>query len=252
MQLTIGQMAREAGVSPRTLRYYEEQGLLAPQRTDAGYRVYGETDARRLAQVLALRACGLPLATIRRLFREPDADLASALRAHLRSLEKQGDSLSAAIARTKAALATIERMEDMSAKDSFKIMKEQGLRDFESTYGAEARELYGDDAIDAANARMMDLTKDEWDAKELLEEAIKVQLRLAMATDDPESDEARELAHMHERWIGIHWGAGYAPEAYLGLVDGYLKDPRFVKYYDSAAGDGATEFLVQAVHAAHA
>ncbi|MEI3377142.1 MAG: TipAS antibiotic-recognition domain-containing protein [Coriobacteriales bacterium] len=140
----------------------------------------------------------------------------------------------------------------MSTKDSFEMMKEQGLRDFESTYGAEARELYGDDAIDASNARMMDLTKDEWDAKELLEEAIKVQLRLAMATGNPEGEEARELAHMHERWISIHWGVGYEPEAYLGLVDGYLKDPRFVKYYDSAAGEGATELLVQAVHAAHA
>lgn len=38
MHMTIGQMAREAGVSTRTLRHYEEQGLLAPQRTDAGYR----------------------------------------------------------------------------------------------------------------------------------------------------------------------------------------------------------------------
>ncbi len=252
MQLTIGQTAREAGVSPRTLRYYEEQGLLAPQRTDAGYRIYGEADARRLAQILALRACHLPLPIIRRLVCDPDADLATALLAHLHSLEKRGDSLSAAITMTKAALATIERMEDMSTKDSFEMMKEQGLRDFESTYGAEARELYGDDAIDASNARMMDLTKDEWDAKELLEEAIKVQLRLAMATGNSEGEEARELAHMHERWISIHWGAGYEPEAYLGLVDGYLKDPRFVKYYDSAAGEGATELLVQAVHAAHA
>ena len=252
MQLTIGQMAREAGVSPRTLRHYEEQGLLAPRRTEAGYRVYEEADVKCLAQVLALRACHLPLPTIRSLVCDPDADLATALRTHLHSLEKQGDSLKAAITRTKAALATIERMEDMSTKDSFEMMKEQGLRDFESTYGAEARELYGDDAIDAANARMMDLTKDEWDAKELLEEAIKVQLRLAMATDDPESDESRELARMHERWIGIHWGEGYKVEEYLALVDGYLKDPRLVKYYDSAAGEGATEFLAKAVRAAHA
>lgn len=252
MQFTIGQMAQEAGVSPRALRYYEEQGLLCPQRTEAGYRVYGEADARRLAQIMALRACHLPLPTIRGLVCDPDADLAMALRAHLRSLQEQGDSLNAAIERTKAALATIERMEDMNAKDSFEMMKEQGLRDFESTYGAEARERYGDDVIDATNERMMALTKDEWDAKELLEEAIKVQLRLAMATNDPAGDAAAELAHMHERWIGVHWGEGYELAQYLALVEGYLKDPRFVRYYDSAAGEGATEFLVQAVEAAHA
>lgn len=54
---------------------------------------------------------------------------------------------------------------------------------------------------------------------------------------------------MHERWIAIHWGTGYGKDAYLGLVRGYLADPRFVEYYDSAAGEGATDFLVSAVEA---
>lgn len=247
MQMSVGQMAREAGVSARTLRYYEEQGLLAPQRTDAGYRVYDEADARQLAQVLALRACNVPIPTIRRLVCDRDADLAAALRAHLRSLEEQGTSLDAAIARTKAALATVERMEDMSTKDAFEMMKEQGLRDFEQEFGEEARSRYGDDAIDASNARMMALTKDEWDAKELLEESIKVQLRIAMATDDPASDAAQELVRMHRRWIDLHWGEGYDPEQYFALAEGYLADSRFVNYYDSAAGEGATGFLVKAV-----
>ena len=98
---------------------------------------------------------------------------------------------------------------------------------------------------------MMALTRDEWDAKELLEESIKVQLRLAMATGDAESPESQELVRMHKRWIGIHWGEGFAEEAYLGLVQGYLADPRFISYYDSAAGEGATAFLAQAVEAQH-
>lgn len=133
--MTIGQMAAQAGISPRALRYYEEQGLILPHRSDGGYRVYDETDARRLAQVLALRSCHLPLATIRRLMQDSGTDLASTLRVHLRALESQGASLDAAIERTRAALATIERM------------KEQGLRDFENEYGEEARGLYGDDVI---------------------------------------------------------------------------------------------------------
>lgn len=247
MTMTIGQMATQAGISPRALRYYEEQGLIAPGRSDGGYRVYDEADARRLAQVLALRSCHLPLATIRRLMQDAGTDLANTLRAHLHALESQGASLDTAIERTRAALTTIERMEDMSTKDSFEMMKEQGLRDFESQYGEEARKLYGDDVIEASNARMMALTKDEWDAKELLEESIKVQLRLAMATGDPAGDAAQELVRMHRRWIGIHWGVEPQAEQYLGLVQGYLSDPRFVSYYDLAAGEGATEFLAEAV-----
>ena len=93
----------------------------------------------------------------------------------------------------------------MTTEDSFEAMNREGLQQFEETYGTEARERYGNDAIDASNERMMNLTRDEWDAKELLEEAIKVQLRLARATDDPSSPEAAELAAMHPIWITVQW-----------------------------------------------
>ncbi len=87
-------------------------------------------------------------------------------------------------------------------------MKRNGMAEFEKRFGEEARERYGEAAIDASNERMMNLTRDEWDAKELLEESIKVQLRLAMAAKDPSAPEARELVRMHRRWIAIHWGEG--------------------------------------------
>lgn len=67
--------------------------------------------------------------------------------------------------------------------------------------------------------------------------------RIYTATDE------KRLARMHERWISIHWGPGYGKDEYLGLVCGYLADPRFVSYYDDAAGEGATAFLVKAVEA---
>lgn len=261
VSFSIGELAALAGVSTRTLRHYESCGLLLPARTANGYRVYSQADAKRLAQILAMRQCGLPLVTIRRMMSVDAEDVASAaseanihsiLDEHLRTLQMQRGSLEEAIGRTKTAIAAIERIERMDTKDAFEEMKEQGLKDFEATYGQEARKLYGDEAIDAANERMMSLTKDEWDAKELLEDAIKVQLRLAMQTGDPASVASRELAHMHERWIAVHWGEGYREEEYMGLVLGYLGDPRFVKYYDSAAGEGATDFLVRAVEAAHA
>lgn len=246
---TIGQLAALSGMSARTLRYYEEAGLLAPRRTPAGYRLYSRADERRVAQIAAMRACGLPLATICRLIGDPEADVHGALQEHLRSLRRQGESLQAAIERTAAALEAIERMRGMDTQDAFEELKRQGLEDFEQTYGREARERYGNEAIEEANARMMALSKDEWDAKELLEESIKAQLRVALAAGDAAGGEARELARMHERWIAIHWGGGYGKDAYLGLVRGYLADPRFTAYYDDAAGEGATEFLVRAIEA---
>lgn len=248
---TIGELAELAGVSTRTLRHYESLGLLVPQRAHNGYRSYSEADAKVLAQIQAMKLCGLPLATIKQLIQAAPspADIYKELTAHLHALRAQGESLNASIQRTQASLAAIERLEHMSTNDAFEELKAQGIKQFEETYGQEARELYGDETIDASNKRMMNLSQDEWDAKELLEESIKVQLRLAFADGDPESESARELARMHERWIAIHWGSTDDKRAYLGLVQGYLADPRFVAYYDSAAGEGATEFLVQAITA---
>lgn len=248
---TIGELAELAGVSTRTLRHYESLGLLVPQRAHNGYRSYSEADAKTLAQIQAMKLCGLPLATIKQLIQAAPspAEIYKELTAHLHALRAQGESLDASIRRTQASLAAIERLEHMSTTDAFEALKAQGIQQFEETYGQEARERYGDEVIDASNKRMMDLSQDEWDAKELLEEGIKVQLRLALADGNPESEDARELARMHERWIGIHWGSTDDKAAYMGLVQGYLADPRFVAYYDNAAGEGATEFLVQAVMA---
>lgn len=246
---SIGELAKQSGVSTRTLRHYDSLGLLNPKRQANGYRAYDARDAKKLAQILAMKLCGLPLGTISNIMTDSEASLHRVLSDHLQSLRAQTETLTAAIARTESALKAIERIENMTTTDAFEELKAKGLQDFEATYGEEARERYGEETIDAANARMMALSQDEWDAKELLEESIKVQLRLALATGDPTSKQAQELARMHKRWITIHWGEGYEEETYLDLVKGYLADPRFVHYYDSAAGDGATAFLVEAVMA---
>lgn len=246
---SVGQLAQMAGVSARTLRHYEDMGLLEPARAENGYRTYGPRGARRLSQILAMRACNLPLTTIRHLLRDSQASLRDTLESHLRTLRAQKKSLSDAMARTKAAIATIEGIENMDDEKRFEAIKAQELKEFEDTYGTEARRRYGDEAIDAANERIMSLTRDEWDAKDLLEEAIKVQLRLAMASGDPTGDQAAELAHMHERWMRIHWGKSYDRKTHLKLVRGYLGDPRFKDYYDTAAGNGGAEFLMRTMEA---
>ncbi len=78
MSMRIGELASLAKLAPSALRYYERAGLLGPaERTDAGYRVYGDEAVRRLAFIQRAQAIGLSIREIRELVRSPDADTAA-------------------------------------------------------------------------------------------------------------------------------------------------------------------------------
>lgn len=63
--MRIGELARRTGVSTRLLRYYEEQGLMVPQRSANGYRDYSEEFVDQIAQIRSLLDGGLPTRVIR-------------------------------------------------------------------------------------------------------------------------------------------------------------------------------------------
>jgi DNA-binding transcriptional MerR regulator len=65
--MKIGELARRTGVSVRMLRYYEAEGMLAPDRTGSGYRDYGPADETIVRRIKMLGAAGMTLETIRRL-----------------------------------------------------------------------------------------------------------------------------------------------------------------------------------------
>ncbi|MEU8417247.1 MerR family transcriptional regulator [Amycolatopsis japonica] len=62
--MRIGELARRTGVSERALRYYEEQGLLTPERRPSGYRVYGDADVAAVRRIKILLGAGLNTAQI--------------------------------------------------------------------------------------------------------------------------------------------------------------------------------------------
>ncbi len=125
--LKVGALARACGLSVRTMRYYDQIGLLPPsRRTAAGHRLYDDDDVRRLYRICLLRRTGLPLAEITRALDEPTWDLRHALPAHLEMLDHQRALSEAArrrVASMVAALGTnttpttaqfLETMEDMA------------------------------------------------------------------------------------------------------------------------------------------
>src|SRR5258707_11422839 len=103
MDYSVGQVARYAGVSVRTLHHYHEIGLLTPHgRTSVGYRRYAEPDLRRLQQVLFYRELGFPLDEIATILDDPGTDAA----AHL---SRQHALLTRRVDRLRAMVASVER-----------------------------------------------------------------------------------------------------------------------------------------------
>ncbi|WP_409186201.1 MerR family transcriptional regulator [Amycolatopsis sp. VS8301801F10] len=62
--MKIGELAHRTGVSVRALRYYEEKGVLRPERTPSGYRIFAESDVRKVAHIQTLLAAGLGMEVI--------------------------------------------------------------------------------------------------------------------------------------------------------------------------------------------
>ena len=87
MEYTVQKLARLAGISTRTLRYYDEIGLLKPARINSsGYRIYGQKEVDKLQQILFYRELELSLDAIKEIITSPSFDEVRALKEHREKL----------------------------------------------------------------------------------------------------------------------------------------------------------------------
>lgn len=101
--------ARQLGVSVKALRLYEQQGLVSPGRTAAGYRVYGPGDMARAAKVVALRALGLSLAQVAGVLGGDAASLNAALAVHETALANDIQALVGKLGKVRGIQADLVR-----------------------------------------------------------------------------------------------------------------------------------------------
>ena len=107
--LSASEAAKRLGVSTKALRIYEERGLLAPERTAAGYRVYGDGAMARAAEIVALRALGLSLAQVAQVLEGDSRDLEIALAAHEATLQRDVRKLEDTIDKVRCLRAALAR-----------------------------------------------------------------------------------------------------------------------------------------------
>ncbi|MDX1882367.1 MerR family transcriptional regulator [Mycolicibacterium sp. 120270] len=237
---TVGAVATMTGVSVRTLHHYDHIGVVVPSvRTQAGYRGYTDADIERLHLVLVYRAVGLPLEQIRTLLDDPDADVVAHLQRQHALLTEQADRLNATIKAVEELMNAHRRGIQLTAEEQVEIF---GTTAFGDEYAEEAEQRWGDtDAWAQSQQRAANFTKEDWvrikaDVDALLE-ALADAKRKGVA---PGSAQANELAAWHRASIQRFYDC--SDDMQRCIVEMYLADARFTRYYDDAE-PGLAQFV---------
>ena len=252
MDWSIQEIARLAGTTSRTLRHYDDIGLLAPSRIASnGYRHYDEAALVRLQRILLLRELGLGLPQIAEVL-DPSAGAsaseASALQTHLGWLRQEQQRLARQIASVESTITALKERKELMAENMFDGFDHTQYKDeVEQRWGKKAyadsdhwwRGMSDDDRA-AWQQRVADLGRD-W-------------IAAAESGIDPASEEAEDIARRHVEWLtGIPGTPAAVPggdvKAYvIGLGEMYVADPRFAaNYTTSASGTAGAEFVRDAL-----
>ena len=222
----IKEVARATGLTSRTLRHYEQIGLLHPSRVASnGYRFYGEAELSRLYRILSLRALELPLATIQ-IALDDDKSLAETIQTHLALLEVSRDRTIQQITVVRQTLHAVQKGQQMTIEEVFAGVDQ-------SQYETEVRQRWGDDAWERSAKRRDQMTDEGRRVDDERSLDVNAALRAAAESNvDSTSDAFQTLVGDHYRWVTECWN-GRKPDrdAYTWLSHLYVTDSRFAATY---------------------
>jgi MerR family transcriptional regulator, thiopeptide resistance regulator len=242
----VGEVARLARVSVRTLHHYDAIGLLEPSaRSAAGYRLYTAEDLERLQHVLFYRELGFGLEEIRHLMADPGFDRREALAAQRDLLTKQVHRLEAMLGLIEKSLAAHEEGIPMGQEEMFAV-----FGDFDqSKYEDEVEERWGEtDAYRESARRARRYAKEDWARFKTESDAIDA--RIADLMDEgvaPVDPRAMGAVERHRLLIDA-WFYPCSHEMHVGLGRMYVADPRFTATYEKIR-PGMAQYMCDAIAA---
>jgi DNA-binding transcriptional MerR regulator len=218
---SIAELARISGVTSRTLRHYDAIGLLAPAWVaDNGWRHYEPEQLLRLQQILLLRDLGLGLRAVAEILERDSRDgTVAILRRHRRWLIEEQERLGRLAHTIDRTIDDIQEGGEMSTDTMF-----EGFA--HNPYEAEARERWGDEAVDASYERVRGLSADDAGKARTgygrVHEGLAPLLAAGVPADD---DRVQGLIDLHHEVTSLFWTPD--AEAYRGLGRMYVDDERF-------------------------
>lgn len=246
MSWTVGELARLAGVTVRTLHHYDRIGLLQPgDRTPAGYRRYDVHDLDRLQQVLVYRELGFPLEEVATLLDDPGADPAEHLRRQHRLLRERLERTQAMVAAVEKEMEARQMGISLTPEERFEVFGDFRPEDHE----AEAEERWGDtEAYAESQRRTRGYGKEDWLRVKAEGEDVERRFAEAMRAGVPaDSPQAMDVAEEHRQQISRNF-YDCSPEMHAGLGRMYVEDERFTAHYEQVA-PGLAQYVSAAVQA---
>lgn len=233
--MTVKQVSELTGVSIRTLRYYDEIGLLPPaSHTEGGYRLYDDTALERLQQILLFRELEFPLKDIVRIVSSPDFDRKQALEQQIELLELKRKRLDDLISFARRIKVIGVRAVDFTAFDTSKI----------DEYTKRAKEKWGNTK---AYEEFSQKKRSDKENQQVMEDFMQLFAEFGKLKEgSPESDDAQAMVKKLQGFITEHFYT-CTNEILSGLGKMYAADGEFRDNINSAGGKGTAEFAAKAI-----
>ena len=235
--MTVHEVSRLAGVSIRTLQYYDRIGLLHPAGyTDAGYRLYDDTDLERLRHILLFRELEFPLKDIKAIINSPDFDRSKALEQQIELLKLKKEH--------------IENLMNFAIGIKMLGVKQMDFKAFDRSkldeYSRRAKELYGNMP---EYKEMQEKTKNRTEEDDrILADRFMLFFKEAgeIKDTDPASPEAQDIVKRIQEYITEKLYT-CSNKILSGLGKMYSGEGEFTKNIDEYGGEGTAEFVDKAI-----
>ena len=249
MSYSIHELAKLAGISTRTLRYYDKQGLLKARRDPVNnYRYYEEAEVNQLQKILFLKLFDLPLEQIKKVMQTLPETQYQVLRSQRSKLVAEQRYLDDLIKNLDKTLATMKGETQMTDTEKFATLKKEVIKNNEKQYGIEIREKYGDAKIDRSNQKFNSLSENEFSHFKGLSAEILTELKNLANTTDIKQPAAKHLFDLHKEYLLTLWPKDqYSPEVHKNLAKMYICDERFSKYYEEGTGNPKAAKTLKAI-----
>lgn len=240
MTYTVKSVSEIAGISIRTLHYYDQIDLFKPEAiSEAGYRLYSDHNLERLQEILFFRELGFDLKEIKNILDSPEYDREQALLSHKALLIEKKRRIEDLIISVEKTLNSIKGVKTMTKKEMFSGFDDKQMEEYKKEAKARWPKKFAE-----SEKKMANYTKNDMDNIHIEMGSIRDRVASLMNKGINDSEVQKVIAEYYQYINDTFYTC--SPEMFEGLGQMYVDDQHFTVYYENAK-TGLAEFMRDAM-----